>query len=122
MKKIITLILSAGLFTATYAQGHKDYFGRNDRKIPNSYAKNNKALHNRNVYRTNSFQKQRQVEKIDREFKYKVMAIQQNRHMTNRQKRLSIRDAKNERNYKMQMIKNNSSGYANSNYKNDQWR
>lgn len=122
MKKIITLLLSVGLFTATYAQGHKSYSGKSDRNTPNSYGRNNNNIHNGKVYRTNSFQKHKQVEKIDREFKYKVMAIQQNRYMTNRQKRLSIRDVKNERNYKRQMLNNNPNGYANSNYRRNQWK
>ena len=116
MKKIITLLLSACLFTATYAQGHRDYNERNTRNAPNNYGTYNNNYPNRNVNNSRSYQKQDQVEKINRDFQYKEMAIQQNRYMSNRQKRLSIRDAKNERDYNMQMLNRNSNGYTYNNY------
>ncbi len=116
MKKIITLILSAGIFTATYAQGYRNYGEKNNHYSTKHYARNNDNYHHGNMARFKAYQKQNQFEKIDREYRYKVLAIQHNRYMTNRQKRLSIRDAKNERNYKMKMISHNSYEYAESNY------
>lgn len=116
MKKIIILLLATGLFTATYAQGRKNYSKGNNRYSPNNYHRQYNPHYRGEDHRTHIFQKQSQMARINQEFRYRVLAIQQNRYMTNRQKRLSIRDAKNERNYKIQMLNHYSNGYADSNY------
>lgn len=132
MKKIITLLLSAGIFTATYAQGkyEKGNYGtidphasaQNDRHDRDTHDRDDR-YHARNGYdhRNVSYANQRKIEtdRINREFNYKIMSIQHNRYMTNRQKRLAIRDAKNERNYKIQMLNGRLSGYANNSYGNN---
>jgi hypothetical protein len=129
MKKIFTLLFTAGLFTASYAQenhGHHGDYGRNDQyatssnghydnRDPDRYDHHNYDQRNRSY----ANQRQMQMERINREYSYKVMSIQRNWYMTNRQKRLAIRDAKNERNYKIQMINRRLSGYANNSYGNN---
>ncbi len=116
MKKIITLLLSAAIFTTTYAQRHKNYSEKDDHYSAKNYGRNNDNYHRGDIVRSRAYQKQNQFEKIDREYRYKVAAIQHNRYMTHRQKRLSIRDAKKERDYKMKMISRSSYEYAKSNY------
>ena len=140
MKKIITLLLSAGIFTATYAQGnygHKGNYGRNDqyatsngrygdngkdRDNDDHHGRYEKGKHGRNDRYSNrgydqrnnsyAYQRQIQMDRINRAYNYKVMSIAHNRYMSNRQKRLAIRDAKKERNYQIQMINRNRNGYA----------
>ena len=128
MKKIIALLLSAGIFTASYAQenhGHHKY-KRNDQYASRSHRHYDNDDDDRDEQdrrggyqqgnRSYAYQRQAQIDRINREYSYKVMWIQQNRYMNNREKRLAIRDAKKERNYKMQMINRNMNGYANNNY------
>ncbi len=140
MKKILTLLLSAGIFTASYAQGkhgHKDY-GRNDQYTTTSHGRydNNGRYGNNGRYdnddhdrddryqngrynrgnRSYAYQRQIQMDRINREYNYKIMSIQHNRRMTHRQKRLAIRDAKNQRNYQIQMLNRQMNGYARNGY------
>lgn len=129
MKKIITLLLSAGIFTASYAQEnhrHNNDYNRNDQYASASHGRYDNGDHDRDDgYRRDgfqqgdrsySYQRQVQMDRINREYTYKVMSIQHNRYMSNREKRLAIRDAKKERNYQMQMINRNMNGYANNGY------
>ncbi len=126
MKKIITLLLTAGIFTASYAQGnhgHKGDYGRNDHYTNTSNGRYDKGNHDRDddhYNRNNSYanQRQMQMERINQEYNYQVMSIQQNRYMNNRQKRVAIRDAQKERNYKLQIMNRQMNGYANNGYGN----
>ncbi len=125
MKKMITLLLAAGFFATSFAQGHReqdsrysngqyainsnnDYYNGNDRK---NYDKKNASLMRERDY---------QIEKINREFTYKIMSVQNNRYMKNRQKKMAIRDLENQRARQIQMVvsRYNSSyknGYGNYN-------
>jgi hypothetical protein len=122
MKKIITLLLTAGIFTATYAQknhGHQDDYGRNDQYATTSNGRYDNGDQDRDDpynrrNNSNATQIQMQMERINQEYNYQVMSIQQNVYMNNRQKRLAIRDAQKERNYKLQMVNRQSNGYANN--------
>lgn len=125
MKKIITLLLSAGIFTASYAQENHGH-NRNDQYAAASHGRYDNRDHDRDDHdrrdgyqqgnRSYVYQRQMQIDRINREYSYRVMSIQQNRYMNNRQKRLAIRDAKKERNYQMQMINRNMNGYANNSH------
>ncbi|MDE3182206.1 MAG: hypothetical protein KGM16_02195 [Bacteroidota bacterium] len=127
MKKIFTLLFATGIFAASYAQGkhgHDGNYGRNDQYTTNGHYDNrDHDRYDRNIYdqRDHSYanQRQMQMERINREYNYKVMSIQRNWYMTYRQKRLAIRDAKNERNYQIQMMNRRFNGYANNNYGNN---
>lgn len=124
MKKIITLLLSAGIITASYAQGnygHNNRYNRNKEYAPASHrGYNNRDYDRDDMYknRNNSFVDQRQIQigRINRQFNYKVWSIQHNRYMSNRQKRFAIRDAKKERNYQILTINRQMNGYANNSY------
>jgi hypothetical protein len=110
MKKIISLLLSTTIFTATYAQPHKGFDGPDMHHRP-VYAPPHSTFHN---HKLNRYQKQKAIERINREYRFRVRAIEHNRYMTKRQKRLAIRDAKNERDYKLKSIRNNSFVYVNT--------
>ena len=125
MKKLLTLLLSAGIFSASYAQkdrgynkdrdhrnnqysvGHRNDHDRDDRRDDRRYSERNRSY---------AYQRQIQMDRINREYKYKVMAIAHNRYMNRRQKRLAIRDAQRERNYRLQMLDRNMNGYAQNGY------
>ena len=57
------------------------------------------------------------MERINREYNHKVMSIQRNWYMTHRQKRLAVRDAKNERDDEIQMLNRRFNGYGNDGYR-----
>ena len=126
MKKILTLLFTAGLFTASYAQGNRGHngdYGRNDQyaTYPNGhYDNSDHDRYDHNIYdqRNHSYENQRQMqmERINREYNYKVMSIQRNWYMTHRQKKFAIHDAKNERNYEIQMLNRRFNEYANNGY------
>lgn len=110
MKKILTLLLSLGIFSASFAQGNsqnKDRYDRNDQYATASNGhydnQNDRRFdNNRNV----SYENQRAIEiqRINREYNYKVQSIENNRYMKNHQKKLAIRDAKKERANQIQML------------------
>jgi len=121
MKKILTLLLSAGIFTSSYAQKNHGHNG-NDQYAVTSHGRYNHSDHDRDDRNRNerydrgnnsyAYQRKIQMDRINREYNYKVMSIERNRYMNRRQKRLAIRDAKNERNYQIQMINRRMNGYA----------
>ncbi len=122
MKKIIALLISAGIFTASYAQEHNNHeYGRNDQYTATSHGRYYNDDHDRDHryndhYKSYAFQKQIQIDRINREYYYRVMSIQHNRYLTHRQKKLAIRDAKKERSYQILMMNRNMNGYANNGY------
>lgn len=127
MKKILTLLISAGIFTASYAQGNHGYYGKNDQYASSSNGRYDNIDHgrddrynDRNIYERErysyAYQRQIQMNRINREYNYEVMSIEHNRFMTHRQKRLAIHHAKNERNYKIQMLYRHMNGYATNGY------
>lgn len=127
MKKILTLLFTAGLFTVSYAQRNHDHNGDydgNDQYAGTSnghYDNGDREGNARNMYdqRDHSYENQRQMqmERINREYNHTVMSIQRNWYMTHRQKRLAIRDAKNERDDEIQMLNRRFNGYGNDGYR-----
>ena len=127
MKKILILLFTAGLFTVSNAQrnhSHKGDYDGNDQYAATSnghYDNDDHEGNVRNIYdHRNHFyenQRQMQMERINREYNHKVMSIQRNWYMTHRQKRLAVRDAKNERNDEIQMLNRRFNGYGNHGYR-----
>jgi hypothetical protein len=75
MKKILTLLFTAGLFTASYAQGHHGDYGRNDQYATSSnghYDNRDHDGYDRNINHQRDYsyvnQRQMQMERINREF------------------------------------------------------
>ena len=126
MKKILTLLFTAGIFTASYAQGNHDYKGQYDGRDQYPAASNDhydNRYHQRDDprfydHRDHYYENQRriQIERINREYSYKVMSIQRDWYMTRRQRKLAIREAENNRNYELQMLNRRFNGYANNGY------
>lgn len=127
MKKILILLFTAGLFTVSNAQrnhGHKGDYDGNDQYAATSNGHYDNGDHEgnvRNIYDPGNHsyenQRQMQMERINLEYNHKVMSIQRNWYMTHRQKRLAVRDAKNERNDEIQMLNRRFNGYGNDEYR-----
>ena len=118
MKKFITLLLAVGAFATSFAQynHHQNNDGWNDRpgsKRDDQYA--NSSHGNRNYdgddrghyNRGNRYsQKERefQIEKINRDFDFKVRAIKSDPYLRRREKRAAIRNAEIERSRQIQFV------------------
>ena len=110
MKKLLTLLLSIGLFSATFAQGnhHKnEHYKKNDHYAASGNGQyhrenNGRYYQKRNVSYSN--QRAEAIQRINRVYKYKVMSIQNNRYMKKHQKKLAIRDLQRERVQQIQMV------------------
>jgi hypothetical protein len=119
MKKILILLLSIGLFSASFAQGkhhQKNNYDRNDQYASASdgrYDKHNDGRYNNN--RNVSYENQRAIEiqRINRQYNYKIQSIENNRYMKNRQKKIAIREANKERTNEIQMLNGRFDGYKN---------
>lgn len=117
MKKILILLLSVGFFSATFAQGNhqqKDRYDRNDQYASASNGRyGNQNDHRFDDHRNVSYENQRAIEiqRINREYNYKVQSIENNRYMKNRQKKLAIRDAMEERVNQIQMLNARYNGH-----------
>ena len=133
MKKMFTLLLSVGFFATSFAQNNRQQndnnYGRNDRDIIASSASNSNVYgrddHGMYDNRNNSFARERdaQIDRINRDFNYKIMAIQNNRYMRNHQKKLQIRDLTYERDRQLQMVNGRyNDQYRNAYGRNDQGR
>lgn len=117
MKKILTLLLAVGLFSVSFAQGNhqkKDRYDTNDeyaRASNGRYGNQNDSRYenNRNVSYEN--QQAIEIQRINREYNYKVQSIENNRYMKNRQKKLAIRDAREERVNQIQMLNARFNGH-----------
>lgn len=114
MKKMITLLLSFGLFATAFAQNNRQQnnsrYNRDDQYATTSNGKFD-SRNDRKFYddRSVSFARERDatIARINRDYNFKVMSIQSNRYMKNRQKKLAIRDVEFERARQLQMVNEN---------------
>lgn len=113
MKKMFTLLLSVGILATSYAQPNRQQndknFGKSGQNVivSNGHNKNIYGRNDHGIYdNRNPFARERdaQIDKINREFSYKVKAVENNRYMRSRQKKVAIRDLTNERNRQLQMV------------------
>lgn len=136
MKKIFTLLLSVGIFSASFAQSNyqKNQYDRNDQYATASnghddnhydrqydnhrgqYDNNRRDYdHNRDQYdnrgqydndRNYSYQNQQalEIQRINQDFNDKVISIENNRFIRNREKKMAIRNAQIQRDQQIQSI------------------
>ncbi|MEO8765893.1 MAG: hypothetical protein ABI416_16450 [Ginsengibacter sp.] len=112
MKKIITLLFSIGAFATSFAQynhpqSHEEregqYANSSNGHSDNRWGDNNRDHFDRN-HNNSARSRDFQVARINREFDYKIQAIQNDRHMRHREKKAAIRYAQNERSRQLQMV------------------
>lgn len=101
MKKIITLTFFIGAFATSFAQyNHPGTDARRDGQYAYSSQKNFNNRDNFMSPRERDFQ----IDKINREYQFNVRSIEQNPLMRRHQKKVAIRNAENDRNFKIQML------------------
>lgn len=111
MKQIFTLLLSAGIFSASYGQGY--YNGKNYYGNAHQYNTGTNGYYRSQMYGSHFVNPAKiQMERINREYKMMVFSIQRNRYMSPRQKRLAFRDAKKQRDYQVFKLRRQYDGYA----------
>lgn len=111
MKKIVALLFTCAIFATSFAQGnsqknrHRNY---DDGRYATTHGKNydhrKDSWDNRNRNYSSGQQKAQQIQQLNREYQYKMMAVQNNRYMNKRQKRQALRDLQQERARNIQMI------------------
>ncbi len=94
MKKILAVVFSLGLLSTAFAQG--------GHQRDMAYGKPTNPVYNDNKYgRNDGFfsarEKDAQIQRINREFDYKIMAIKRNRYMRNGEKNREIRQLERQR-------------------------
>jgi len=116
MKKILTLLLSMGIFSASFAQGNSHHDSRNDQYASNGRYDNDHYNNNSRDYYKN--ERAAAIQRINSEYTYKVQAIENNRYMRKNQKKQALRDAKNERANKIKMLNSSYQDRSRYNYGN----
>ena len=107
MKQIFTLLICVCAFTTSFAQyksGHLD----------DHYAYNQRNHFDRDYFESRNFQ----VEKINREFDFKIRAIQNDWTLRRHQKKVAIRNAERERSIQIQMVNAREWKRSHTNYDN----
>ena len=106
MKKFITLLFSLGAFATSFAQyNHRD--NRYNQYANSSHDNWNYSKERRHFDHGNIFSaKERdfQIEKINRDFVFRVKAIQHDRYLRRREKKAAIRNAETERSRQIQLV------------------
>lgn len=112
MKKILTLLLSVGIFSASFAQSNyqRNEYDRSDQYAtasngPDYHHNDRQYDNNRNYSYAN--QQAMQIQKVNQDYNFQVMSIENNRFMRNREKRVAIRNAERERDGQIQRINAN---------------
>ena len=123
MKKIIALLLSCAFFATSFAQGntqknrHKtsrdDHYATTSQK---RYEQRDDRWGNRDRHYSPGQRKANQIQQLNREYQYKMMAVQNNRYMNKRQKKHAIRDLQQEKTRKIRMINARYNQVASRNY------
>src|SRR6185437_1910774 len=102
MKKIITLLLSVGIFSASFAQSNRqrNQYDRNDQYATASngrdYHQQDRRYDNNRNY-SYADQQSMEVQKINQDYNFQVMSIENNRFMRNHERKVAIRNAERER-------------------------
>lgn len=95
MKKVFTFLFSLGIFTTSFAQYH-----------PGNRDNNNYSYNQNNHFGGNFSPKDRefQIEKINRDFNFKIVSIENNWSLRHHQKKVAIRNLEKERTRQIQIV------------------
>ena len=132
MKKIFTLLLAVGTISVASAQGfgQKDKSFKDDRYESRTDREANFEKDKRKDFNDYSFslkEKERQIEKINRDIDLKILMVKRNRHLRAKEKSRQIRMLENERHDQIKAVqirfeKNKGRGYDRGHDKNDNRR
>ncbi|MEO8413581.1 MAG: hypothetical protein ABI472_07965 [Ginsengibacter sp.] len=108
MKKIITLLFSAGVFATSFAQNgsHQNNDKKNDQYVTTKSNTNLKKFgdHRNNIYTFSAKERDQQINKINHDVNFKIKSIQNNRHITRRNEKEMIKKAKEEKAQQIKMV------------------
>jgi len=109
MKKFLTLLLSVGIVSASFAQSNhqRSRYDRNDQYATTSngrYDQPNGRRYDNNRNYSYKNQQAMEIQRVNQDYNYQVMSIQNNRFMKNHQKKVAIRQAQKERVQQIQRI------------------
>ena len=112
MKKILTLLLSVGIFSASFAQSNhrRSEYDRNDQYAVASHGRydhDNDRQYDNNRNYSYANQQSMEIQRVNQDYNFQVMSIENNRFMRNHQKRVAIRNAERERDRQIQQINAN---------------
>ncbi len=97
MKKIITLLFCMGIFATSFAQYNHGQNDRNENYVYNRHDRfNNGDLYGKD--------KSYQIDKINREFDYKINSIENDWSLSRHQKKVAIKTLQKERKQKIKML------------------
>jgi len=109
MKKILTLMLSVGIFSTSFAQSNhqRHQYDRSDQYATASnghYDHHSDRQYDNNRNYSYANQQSMEIQKVNQDYNFQVMSIQNNRFMKNHQKKMAIRNAQKERDQQIQRI------------------
>ena len=120
MKKIITLLFSAGVFATSFAQtgSHQNNDKKNDQYVTTTSNTDFKKFddHRNNIYTFSAKERDQQINKINNDFNFKIKSIQNNRHITRRNKNEMIKKAQEEKAQQIKMAEAKFNSKYNSAY------
>jgi hypothetical protein len=105
MKKMITLMLSVALFASAFAQRSDRINDGRGYGRDGQYSTTSQVYNNNGNYNDGRNNRDFQIDKINREFSYKINAVANNPYLRNGQKRRAIRDLEKQRTAQIQMVK-----------------
>lgn len=108
MKKILALVIALGTMTAVFAQ--RGYDPREESRDvilgqPNRGVYNNDRSHN-NRYHYSIRERDQQIQRIRREYKWRIESVQHDRYLRKAEKRRQIRFLENERDARIREVMN----------------
>ncbi len=104
MKKIFTLLLSVGAFTASFAQsGHQVNDKKSNQYVTNTEYKKIDS-HRDNIYTFSAKERDMQIARINSDFNMKVKSIVSNRRIKKNAKRSLIQKAQKEKDQQIQAV------------------
>lgn len=114
MKKFIALLFSFGLFATSFAQNQPGKRNSHEYVTNKEYKKLDS--HRDNIYTFTAQNRDVYISKINRDFKAKVKAIQNNSHLTKGEKKELIAKADAGRKQQIQIVNNKFNSRYNSAY------
>lgn len=102
MKKIFALVLAIGAMTAVFAQG--GYDRRESRDVV--LGQGNRSIYNErsNDNRFSTRDRDEQIDRIRRQYDWKIESVRRDRYMRNGEKRRQIRSLENERDARIREV------------------
>lgn len=114
MKKVFALVIALGAMTAVFAQRGYDHRDESRDVILGQQNRNVYDNHNDGYY--SSSEKDAQIQRITREYNWKIESVQRDRYLRKAERKRQIRFLENERNARIREVIDRYN-YQNRNYR-----